>query len=181
MNIPINHVIGTTALIGLVIAAGLSYTMITSYIETDLVKQQLGHITEHVALNIVEIVNLVNFANQSTNEPMVKVLNLPVDVGEKAYLVKIVNETETGCYVVGQLVVRSDVTAKAPIPLSTNQSQIVLKTDETETAPLPIKGGTLGVIQWWNVGEVHGGHKIVVWGLKESGSVTWAGIGVWIP
>ena len=41
MNIPIKHVIGTLALIGLVVAAGLSYTMITAYIEMDMVKQQL--------------------------------------------------------------------------------------------------------------------------------------------
>jgi hypothetical protein len=106
MGIPIKHVIGTVALIGVVIAVGFSYTIITSYIDADIMKQQLNQIAEYVALNLIEITSLVNYANYS-GTPMMKILKLPSDLGGRTYsisLLKLVSETGQGYYVEAQLV-----------------------------------------------------------------------------
>jgi hypothetical protein len=174
MDVTIKHVIGTIALIGLIITAGLAYTIITSYIETDIIKQQLKQIAENVALNIVEIVNLVNFANVGSNATLMKVLGIPSDLGGKAYAVQLVNETSqgSGCYVYIYLVSRMDVAASSSIPLNSTQTQLVLATDSEGT--LLVRGNE--TIQY--SGVVYGGAKdIVVWGWKGTGA-TWTGIGL---
>jgi len=181
-------VIGTVALIGLVIATGLAYTIITSYIEADVTKQQLNQIAEHVALNLVKIVSLVKFANYLNNEPMMKVLKLPSDLGGKAYVIKLMNGTISGqgCYVYTQLVTREDIAASSPILLNSTQTRLKLKTEGDArplTYPLPVRGGNEGIIQWSST--VYGGERagadIVVWGLTLDIDTTWAGIGVWKP
>jgi len=171
-------VIGTIALIGLVIATGLAYTIITSYIEAEVTKQQLNQIAEHVALNLVKIANLVNFANFLNNATIMKVLRLPLDLGGKAYVIKLINETRQGrgCYVYVQLVVRKDVAASSPIPLNSTQAQLILITDGEGT--LQIRGEKTNMIQYSST--IYGGAQdIVVWGWKKDESTTLAGIGVW--
>lgn len=177
MDIPLKHVIGTIALIGLVIAAGLSYTIITSYIETEVTKQQLNQIAENVALNLVEIITLVNFANYSGNVQM-KILELPSDLGGKAYTIQLINETiqNQGCYVQTQLATRKDITAKSIIPINSTQTQLELVTYSIE--PLPVRGESTKEV--YPSGMVYGGAQdIVVWGWKESLWTTWVGIGLW--
>jgi len=180
MDIPLKHVIGTIALIGLIIAVGLAYTIITSFIEADVNKKQLNQIAEHVALNLVEVISLTNFANFMSNETMMKVLKLPFDLGGKAYLIKLVMFNETGesqgYYVQTQLVTRNDITAKSLIPLNTTQTQQTLVTDGDGT--LLVRGGTAGTIQFSSI--VYGGvENVVVWGWKMYANLTLAGIGIW--
>lgn len=192
MDVPIKHVIGTIALIGLVIAVGLSYSIITSYIEADVIRKQLEQISEHVALNLVEIVSLVNFANFVKDRPMMKILDLPSDLGGKAYIIKLVKVEGTdqikGHYVQAQLATREDVYARSSLPLNATQSQIVLITDTT--GKLPVTGEDK-IIEY--SGSVYGGTQeirdktglvieqryVVVWGLKVNATLTLAGIGVW--
>jgi len=147
-------------------------------------KQQLNQIVEYTALNLVEIVNLVKFANFSNNEPMMKVLNLPSDLGGKAYIIKLMNETIQGicrCYVYAQLVVREDIAATSPILLNSTQTRLKLKTEGDArplTYPLQVRLGKEGIIQWSST--VYGGvQNIVVWGLTRDDDTIWAGIGVW--
>jgi len=180
MDIPLKHVIGTIALIGLVIAAGLSYTIITSYIETEVTKQQLNQIAENVALNLIEIITLVNFANYTGNVQM-KILELPSDLGGKAYTIQLINETSQnqGCYVQTQLVTRKDITAKSLIPVNSTQTHLKLVTDEEGTQQ--VRGENTKIIYY--SGMVYGGTQdiqdIVVWAWKESLWTTWVGIGLW--
>jgi len=178
MDIPLKHVIGTIALIGLIIAAGLSYTIIISFIEADVNKKQLNQIAEHVALNLVEIISLVTFANYSDIYAQMKILKLPSDLGGKAYTIQLINETSQnqGYYVQTQLVTRKDITAKSPIPLNSTQTQLKLITNEDGT--IPVRGEDTKIIQY--SGTVYGGtHDVVVWGWKESLWTTRAGIGLW--
>ncbi len=144
MDVPIKHIIGTIALIGLVIAASLAYATITSYIETDVRRQQLKQIAEHVALNLVEIVNLVNFENLFVDENVTKSLSLPLDLGGHAYLIHLVDETDQsgGYYVDAYLLTRGDISAQSPIPLTTNQSHLVISCSET------VYGGTANIVVW---------------------------------
>jgi hypothetical protein len=189
MDIPLKHVIGTIALIGLIISATLAYTIITSYIEADVAKKQLQQIAEHVALNLVEIISLVNFAHYSTTEPMIKILNLPVDLGGKAYTIQLINKTNQGegCYVTATLVSRTDVTASSLIPLNSTQTQLTLITDTNGNFTLGkneimrysgiVYGGTEEIRN--STGQIIGQRQVAVWGLKYSSNTTWAGIGLW--
>ncbi len=169
MHVPIQHIIGTVALIGLVITIGLSYQIITDYLQTDLRHQQLQQVAENVAINIVEIGNLANFGN-SANGTMTRTLDLPLDLSGNAYMIGIVNDTSQGiCYVNASLVINPHLSAMSILPIQSDQSIIVLKTDET---------GTLTGNQIVTYGPtIYGGAgQTVVWAWKGSGA-TWAGIG----
>jgi len=173
MDVPLTNVIGTIALIGLVITSALAYSIVTSYIETNVLKQQLNQIAEYVALNLVEIVNLVNFANFLNNGTMMKILKLPSDL---PYLVKLVNETHSGrgYYVQTQLVERSDITGSALIPSNATETGTIFVIDSSGT--LNIVKGDAGSIRYCNT-VYSGAQNIVVWGWKKADNTTWAGIG----
>lgn len=175
MDIPLKHIVGTVALIGLVIAVGLSYTVITSYIEAEVTRKELEQITEHVSLNLVEIISLVNFANYTGNIQM-KIIKIPEDLGGKAYLVRLINEAGQGCFVEAQLVTRNDIIARSPIPVNSTKTQLKLVT--FEEGILQVRGESLKAIHY--SGTVYGGaHDVVVWGKKENFNVTLAGLGLW--
>lgn len=193
MDVPLKHVIGTIALIGLVIAVSLSYSIITSSMEADILKQQLKQISEYVALNLVEVISLINFANFINNQPMMKILNLPSDLGGKAYTIKLIkvngaNQIQEYC-VQSQLATRNDVYARSSIPIDAAQNQIVIMVNGTGT--LQVRGEEAKIIEYSSV--VYGGTQeirdesgqlveqrfVVVWGLKVNYTLTYAGIGVW--
>jgi hypothetical protein len=166
MHAPLQHIIGTIALISLVIAAGVSYTIITSYMEAEANKQQLTQIAENVALNLAEITSLINFANFPGNIQM-KTLKLPSNIANKAYTIQLINETTQGCYVQTQLATRRDINAKSLIPINSNQTHIELVTEDQEAPPMII-----------NSGMVYGGAPdIVVWGWKYYANTTRIGLG----
>jgi hypothetical protein len=177
MHVPLSHIIGTIAIIAVVIGATLAYTIITSYAEANVLKTQLTQIAENISLNLVEIISLTNFGNVFTNETMMKTLNLPTDLANRAYFIQLIADTQ-GYYVQTELVVRTDITAKSPIPLNSTQTQLVIMTNGTDT--LQVRGGDQGTIQCYPL--IYGGREnIVVWGWKENSNTTRAGIGVWQP
>jgi hypothetical protein len=178
MDVPLKHVIGTVALIGLVIAISLSYTIITSYIEGDVARNKLNQIAEYVSLNLVEMISLTSFANTSDIYAQIKILNLPSDLAGKAYMIQLINATNKnqGCYVQTQLVTRKDLTAKAPIPINSTKTQVKIVTEME--GDLRVRGQTEKRV--YPSGMVYGGSReIVVWGLKISLNTTNIGIGLW--
>lgn len=181
MDVPLKHVIGTVALIGLVIAVGLSYAIVTSYIEAEVTRKQLEQIAENVSLNIVEIVNMVDFANFLTKNAMMKILELPSDLGGKAYMIKLADEKMQGkgyC-VYAQLVTRPDISARSPLPINSTQTRLIVMTENEDVRILPVKGETNMI---YCSPTVYGGNNnIVVWGWKPDADTTWAGIGLWKP
>ena len=126
---------------------------------------------ENVAINLVEIGNLANFGN-SANGTMTRTLDLPVDVAGKAYMINLINSSQTAgqldnttCYVKTYLVTNPTLSAMSVIPMQANQSQIVLGTNE--------KDMPAGI----TYGPIYGGaDNTVVWAWKGSG-ITRAGIG----
>jgi len=176
MDVPISHVVGTIALISLVVAAGVAYSLITSYIEVEVRKQQLNQIAEYVALNLVEIVNLVNFANFSSDPgTMMRILNLPSNL---AYLIMLVDASGQGqgYYVYTQLMGREDVSARSLIPLNSTQTPVIFVVDSKGF--LRVRGEDSRVIQYSST--VYGGAQdVVVWAWKKDDTATWAGIGLW--
>ncbi len=52
VEVSIQHIIGTVALIGLVISSGLFYTVFTSYVQDSNRRKELEQISATVALNL---------------------------------------------------------------------------------------------------------------------------------
>jgi hypothetical protein len=176
MDVPLKHIIGTVALISLVIAVGLAYTLITYHIEAEVTRKQLEQIAEYVSLNLVEIVSLVNLANYSGNV-QVKIIEIPEDLGGKAYMIRLTKEAGRGYCVEAQLSTRKDIVASSPVPINSTETQLKLITEDEGT--LKVRGEAKAV---YYSGAVYGGaHDVVVWGEKVSLNVTWAGIGLLKP
>jgi len=175
MDVPISHVIGTVALIFLTFSASFSFSMIASQIEANMLKQQLREIGEYISLNLIEVVTLINLAQYLNNFTMFKVLKLPLDVGGKAYVIKLINETGRGHYVYLYLLTSQEVAASSPVPLNTTGTQVMLVTDPDNGGTLLVRGGRVIYS-----GIVYGGREnIVVWGWRKDNETTLAGIGVW--
>jgi|YelNatPaOPRAMG01_1025707.scaffolds.fasta_scaffold20622_4 hypothetical protein len=179
MHVPLQHVVGTVALIGLVLAVGLAYNIITSYVEANVTRAQLSQIAENVSMNLVEIISLTDFESPLTNETMMKNVNLPADIGGKAYVIKLVDAgtQASGYYVQAELVTRPDLNARAMVPINST-NKVTLQTSGTGT--LNVRRGDGGRVTY--AGTVYAGNtNIVVWGWKRSADSTWAGIGLWKP
>jgi hypothetical protein len=184
MDVPIQHIIGTVALIGLIVTVGLAYTSFTSSIQDDIIKQQMEQVAENVARNIVEIANLLSFANYGkSNFSLMKVLDLPENFAERGYAIQLLDQTTQGKgYCVRTFLASANTTvADSPIPLNSTDTQLVIATNFT--ADLSVRGETT-TIQCSNI--VYAGPKetyngirnIVVWGWTGQG-YPMVGIGVW--
>lgn len=149
MDVPIQHIIGTVALIGLLICVSLAYNIITESMQTEVRKQQLQQVAENVALNLVEVITLDHFSNSIGN--VTRTLDLPLELAGKTYVVQIFNDTSkpNSCFVKVYLATMPYVNATSPIPLNATQSQIALETDST----------------------IYGGAKNIVWASKGSGII----------
>lgn len=188
MHVSLKHLIGTVALISLILAAGFSYTVFTSFMEAEVYRRQLHQVAEYVALNLVELINLVNFSNHSSKYPIFKVLRLPHALGEKAYIIELLNLTSQGkgCYVKARLVTRNDVEAYSPILINTTEIGLELKAFNTTNIP-PVWEGWKGYHNvsekedegkiWWSESVYGDAGEIVVWGVMYDTST--AGIGIW--
>ncbi|MEM2127500.1 MAG: hypothetical protein QXH67_04675 [Candidatus Bathyarchaeia archaeon] len=177
MHVSLKHLIGTVTLMSLIISAGYSYTLITSYMEAQILRGQLQQIAEYVALNLVEVINLVKFSSWSSTEPTYKVLKLPNDLGGRAFMIELLNETVKGkgCYIRTKLVIRGDIEASSPIPINTTEFGIrlwYLNATESEEDRIETKGGYINRTN----GMVYSGHEIVVW-VRIEDTIT-AGLGI---
>jgi len=133
MPVSITHVIGTVALLGMLIAVGFAFSLISSVIEADLMKGQLGDVAEYVALNLGEVISLVDASNYP-GVTMTKAIELPETISGKSYNIMLLNQTGLGCYVQASMVSRPDVYARSLIPLNITGSGVWLR-DETVKAP----------------------------------------------
>ncbi|HEY9754163.1 MAG TPA: hypothetical protein V6C97_03255 [Oculatellaceae cyanobacterium] len=127
VEISLQHIIGTVALIGLVISASLFYTLFTGSVQDDSRKKQLGQISESVALNIEEMINLAKFSKYSTGY-MVKTFDLPTAVGDQPYKVQLMNDSVKGVYVHTYLASQPTVAADSTIPYNSADTPIRVET-----------------------------------------------------
>lgn len=196
MDVPLKHIIGTVALVGLVISASLAYIVIASFVEADVLKSQLNQIAEYVSLNLAEMINLVNFADVSSVYAMMKVLNLPPDLGGRAYTIELIKEPDGGYWVKTQLVTMPHITSTSSIPVNSTRTKIILVTSLNENNVPGNSEKTLQLIdgttfQYASMvyggteelrdesGQITGLRHAVVWGWKVDSTTTWAGIGTW--
>lgn len=177
MEVAISHVIGTVALIFLTFSAGYFFSVITSQIEAGMLKQQLKEIGENISLNLIEIITLVNFADYLNNITMLKILKLPLDVGGRAFVIKLTKYMDQGYSLCLYLMTKKEVAASSLIPLNTTGTQVMLMTDSDSEGTLLVQGE--GRVKY--SGTVWGGgiENIVVWGWRKDSETILAGIGVW--
>ncbi len=172
MHVPIQHIIGTIALIALVICSGLAYSIITTFAETDIYHQQLQQVSDILALNIVEVANLANFTSLefTSNNTMVKAIDLPLDIGDKAYAVEIVNGVGQDPYnVKAYLISQTNTQATSLMPFNCSQCTL-----ETTPKTFIVNNGQATVT---SLPVIYGGsNNTVVWAWKGSGNLT-VGIG----
>lgn len=161
MKVPIQHIIGTIAVIGLMITTGLSYSIITSYVDRDVKQQQLKQIAENVALNIVEMSNLIRFANY-TNRPMMKIIDLPIDLGGGTYLVQLVDGGTDGYYVRANMTSNQHITARSLIPLSAGQNLVLNTTTATNSLLVGFDNTNVTCS-----GVVYGTNHFAVWAVTK--------------
>ena len=173
MEVIVKHLMGTVILMALVASTGLSYTIIASSIEADVLKQQLEDVGEHVSSKIVEVAALVNFADYLNNVTMVETLNIPPDVGGRAYAVELRQPTQVGeGYSVNvYLCLNREISASAIIPLNSTANRVTVLAGSEGL--LTARGGVVVYS-----GVVYSGGVVVVWGWRRSIEETWVGIGV---
>lgn len=164
MDVSLKHLIGTVTLMSLILASGFSYTLITSYMEAQILRGQLYQIAEYVALNLVEVINLVKFSSQLSTGITYKVLKLPHDLGGRPYMIELLNETAQGkgCFIRAMLVMRRDIEASSIIPINNTIVIIEFKIEGNET--LTSRGGIIYVSSIIYGGYEPGVYEPVVWG-----------------
>ena len=173
VEVSLQHIIGTVTLIGLVISTGLFYTIFTSFVQDDNRKKELGQISENVALNIEEMINLVKFS-QYYNDYTIKIIDLPTDVGGRSYKIQL--NADQGFQVSAFLATQKTVSATSTIPI--NSGDITLKLNTTDTVYPGIEVG-VDNLKISCSGTIYGKNGTVIWAHRDlSGDLT-IGIG-WV-
>ena len=130
VEVSLQHIIGTVALIGLVVSVCLFYSVFTASVQTDNLGQQLQQISGTVSLNAEELLNLVKFSKYS-QDYMVKVIDLPNAVGDEPYKVQLLSDPQKGIYIHAYLANQPSIYADASIPSNAGGTSIVAETSQT--------------------------------------------------
>lgn len=159
VDVSVSHIIGTAALIGLVISVALAYQIIVGYVENNVFQSQLKQTAEYVSMNIANQISLTEFTYGILSTGTVtKKLDLPKDLSGKTYVVRLISESGN-YYVEAQLTQRRELTARAPIPIHSTTTPVEIIDNITK---LPENGLTDSRVTV--VTEVYGGDpNIVIW------------------
>ena len=126
VSVSIQHIIGTVALIALTVSAGLFFTIFTSAIQQDNRQAELQQISDNVALNIEEIINIVKFEAFSSlySNYTVKLIDLPTSVGGQPYKVQLVKAAQTT--IESYLSNQQTINANSTIPMNSAGTALVV-------------------------------------------------------
>jgi hypothetical protein len=162
VEVSIQHIIGTVALIGLVISAGLFYAIFTSYVQDSIRKKDLEQISATVALNLEETINLIKFSKYSDdysgNDYMIKIFDLPTDIDGRSYKIQLVNDSNR-LYVHTYLSAQQSVSADSTIPY--NSGDLILKFNTTDVVYSIVAGVDNLTIACSDT--VYGKNSTVIW------------------
>ena len=173
VHVSIQHIIGTAALLVLVLSLAYAYQIVVTSVQISAIRTQAGQVAEYVAQSVSDVVSLTEFAYGALSSGTVsKSLKLPADLSGKPYLVKLESH-DGGYYVVVEVSGLSDLRARSPIPLKNTTAVVRIVADED-----------LNLFDWDVKPKpyVYGGNpKAVVWcekRLEEGGYVILVGLGV---
>ena len=130
--ISLQHIIGTVALIGLVISTGLFYTMFTGSVQIDSRQQELKQISQNVALNIEEMINLVKFETRSSDNSnyTVKILDLPTSIGGQTYKIQLIDGNPMMVH--SFLATQTTASADSAVPYNTGGTSLSVNSSASE-------------------------------------------------
>lgn len=169
-EVSIQHLIGTVALIGLVISAGLFYTIFTSFVQDDNREKELGQISENVALNMEEMINLIKFSQYYPN-CTAKIIDLPTDVGGKTYKIQLNDDANQSFQVSAFLATQPTVSATSTIPYNSGDNssnfQVRLETNETVQYVSNVGADNLTIAY---AGTIYGKPNTVIWAIPDQNS-----------
>jgi hypothetical protein len=125
LPISIQHIIGTVSILMLTISISLAFSTVSSYVQTDISKKEMAQVADHVSLNLMEVATLTNSSTLDTT--IVKTIDLPAEVGGRAYFVELINATNEGKGYVVQvgLVSQLSVNVNSSLPISTLPTKTV--------------------------------------------------------
>lgn len=173
--VSIQHVIGTVALIGLVVALALAYQMIVGNVEESIIKTQLSQTAEYVSMQLANVISLTDFTYgilDTTLSPVTKGLKLPETIRGKPYNLTILR-SDGVYYVYVEVIGRSYLHASSPIVVKSTQRIAILTGADLELAESLLEGFDVKPRAW-----VSGGlPNVVVWCYKHD-NVMYAGLGI---
>jgi hypothetical protein len=174
LEVAIQHVIGTVAILFLTISIGVAFTSVSSFVETDISEKAMAQVAAHVSVNLVEIATLTNSSNYDIN--LTKTIDLPAEAGGRAYYVELVNATDEGKgYLVRVSLVsqpRVNVNSTLPFNSSTTVDTVVVATTQ-----LPALGTTIVRDTYPEITYVDSDMKAIIFGGTEAAGripVVWA-------
>lgn len=157
----VQHIIGTVALLGLILSTVLAFQMFIGFIVEDVVRTQLSQIAEYTSMCIANIVSLTDFTfgMLSTTEAVSKRLGLPSSINGRPYNLTIIEKNEG--YYVQVKIIGSSLYAESPITVKLAQRFKVFSEDREELLNL-LEASQVEPRSW-----VYGGSpNVVVWCLK---------------
>lgn len=173
--VSIQHIIGTVALIGLVVSLALAYQIIVGNVEDSIVKTQLSQTAEYISMQLANVISLTDFTYgilDTTLSPVTKSLKLPETIRGRPYNLTIVRSDEE-YYVYVEVVGGSYLHATSPIVVKSTQRITILTSSDLEFAESLLEGYEVKPKAW-----VSGGFSnVVVWCYKHD-NVIYAGLGV---
>jgi hypothetical protein len=174
--VSIQHIIGTAALLVLVLSLAYAYQIVVTSVQVSVIRTQMEQVAEYVAQSVSDVVSLTEFAYGALSSGTVsKSLKLPPDLSGRPYLIRL--EGGGGSYyVVVEVSGMSNVYARSPIPLRNTTAAVKIVTGEDPD----VSSALLGVEP---KPCVYGGNeKAVVWCKKTwiegQGYVILVGLGV---
>lgn len=173
--VSIQHIIGTVALIGLVVSLALAYQIVTSSVESSTIKTQLSQIAEYVSMNLANVISLTDFTYgilDTSLGPVTKRLDLPQTIGGKPYNLTILRG-DGGCYVYVEIIGRSDLHASSPMVVKPTQRVTILTSTDLEYAENLLRNFDVKPRAWVSGGSPN----VVVWCYMGDNTV-YAGLGL---
>jgi hypothetical protein len=166
-------VIGTAALLVLVLSLAYAYQIVVTSMQMSAIQAQLSQVAEYVAQSVSDVVSLMEFAYGALSSGTVsKSLKLPTDLSGKPYLVRLESDGES-CYVRVEVSGMGHLYARSPVPVKNATVLVRVVADEgfelsdERVKPRPcVYGGDARAVVWCEKR------------LEEQGYVIFVGLGV---
>jgi hypothetical protein len=178
LPVTLQHVIGTISILVLTIGIGISFTLVSSYVQADINKKELAQVADYVSLNLVEIAILTNSSNYAPIT-MVKTINPPTELGGRAYTIELINATNQGKgYLVrASLVTQPNVNVESIIPLNSTAlmgQMIVAAASNSPWGGAYVPDSKPAITY---ATKLYGGNNAVVWARQQESNLLYLGIG----
>ena len=157
---------------------------VASYVQKDINKKEMAQIASNVSVKLMEIAILATSSNFTI--PLVKTIDIPTEVGGRAYFVELVNASAQGkgYLVMVSLVAEPSANVNSSLPFNSTITGLPI---HVTTSLNPLWGGATWdaparypAVTYINgdlKSAVYGGNDAVVWARKDGQGILYLGIG----